>query len=526
MAQFKRRVVSVDIEKKILTGLIVSDQYFRNVFKMIDLEYFSVDYIKLIAGWCIKYFNDYYKAPGKHIEDIFIIEKEKLKSDEIELVEFFLRTISEEYENADILNIPYLVGNTEDYFKRRSLTILFEVGQRLIAAGRITEANKLLDQHKLVISEISGVFDLFDEDVIDAFDLDNRENRLFKINGPLGDLLGWFERSWLVSFTAPEKGGKSWWLEEIVFQALYSRLKVLWISLEMNKVTLQIRGFRRLTAMADKNKIIKHSVFDCENNQKNNCEIPQRTCDKGLVDEDGEEVKRVEFDEDSGYVPCTYCRDNKNKKIRENYKATFLYPFERDVDGLTKKQIKKKAKSFLKLFGGTYDPLSKKRKSNLRVKAFPAFSANSDDIRELLNDLEFSEGFISDVIIIDYIDILSKERGSFSEIDSIDKMWMNFKNIAAVRNSLVITADQAKAPKGGKEKISLGKNDWSDSKKKNAHIDMKISINQTEEEEEAKVMRIGLMMHRHKEREVNRQVMALQSLAIGQPMLDSEWCNY
>ena len=58
---------------------------------------------------------------------------------------------------------------------------------------------------------------------------------------------------------------------------------------------------------------------------------------------------------------------------------------------MTVRMIDKKAEVFRTLYG-----------SNLRVRAFPAYTANPSDIRAELEDLEYSEGFIPDVIVVDY----------------------------------------------------------------------------------------------------------------------------
>ena len=54
-------------------------------------------------------------------------------------------------------------------------------------------------------------------------------------------------------------------------------------------------------------------------------------------------------------------------------------------------------------------------------------------------------------------------------------------------------------------------------------MDLKIAINQTPDEEEGGVMRLGVIAHRHRKRSTKREAMVLQQLTIGLPMIDSEW---
>ena len=48
--------------------------------------------------------------------------------------------------------------------------------------------------------------------------------------------------------------------------------------------------------------------------------------------------------------------------------------------------------------------------NNLRIMAYPAYSADFDDMEADLDELEFQEDFVPDVICVDYFDILNPKR--------------------------------------------------------------------------------------------------------------------
>jgi len=500
--KLRKKKINKDIEKQIITALIVSSSFIKKIQKAYKPEYLEIDYARTVAQWSFDYFNEYDKAPDIHIQDIFEVERSSIKESEAETIEHFLSNLSEEYERKDKLNIDYLADEARKYFKKRSLEILFDKGSTYASAGKTSEAEKLLLDHRQVSQLTSGRFNPFDIDRIRQFNLDNTENRLFKFPGALGELLGWFERSWLLAVMAPEKRGKSYLLEEIVFHALANRLKVFWVSLEMSKYQLEVRIYQRLTALAKKKGWVDYPVFDCANNQDDSCSRKKRTSDIGLFDSDGE---MPEYKKGMDYKPCTECRNQRM------YIPAYWYESAK-VGKMTIKQIEKKARNFTRMFS-----------SNLEVKSFPRFAASLDDIRIELDDLEYSQDFRPDVLVVDYLDILAPEKGIFAktERDRINVTWQNAAGLAGIKNCLVVTADLS--TKASRSKRNLDEEDTSENKLKDAHLDQRIALNQTPKEKADKVARISCLAHRHRYFDKFKEVMILQELSLSQPLLDSEW---
>jgi len=497
-----RRVkVDKDIERKMAIAFIVSDLFCKKIQTSYKPEYLEIDYIRKVVGWALDYFDHYEKAPNIHMQDIYDIEKVTLSEAEADNIAIFLADVSDEYEKAPLINVDYWVDQAKNYFRKRALEILFTTGDKLVSIGKVDEAEKLLLKHKEVAKVTSGRFDPFSVEVIRNYQHSSDVNNLFKLPGAIGKLIGGFERGWLVAVMAPEKRGKSWLLEEIAFAALTTRLKVFWASLEMTQHVLERRIYQKMTACdVREGGDCQFPVFDCGSNQDNSCLKKDRLCNEGVYE--GDSIKK--FSRNSSYKPCTICRG----VYGSDYIPAYWYQYNKTTPIKTK-IIEKKVKSFVAMYGG-----------RLRVKAYPRFSATIDDIINELNDLEFSEGFIPDVIIVDYFDILMPSRKYHDGRDQTNSTWMMGSRISGERNCLVVSADQSDA--AGRNQRSLNPSNFSEDKRKDAHLDVRIGLNQTPREKQDKVARVSVMFHRHNEYQIEKEAMILQELSLGQPILDSE----
>ena len=100
--EINRIKIDVSQEKKILTYMIVLDQFLTNIIPIFKKEYLNGSGAETIAKWCIDYYKQYEKAPGKHIEDIFEREVREGKLDESteKYTEKVLSDLSDQYENT------------------------------------------------------------------------------------------------------------------------------------------------------------------------------------------------------------------------------------------------------------------------------------------------------------------------------------------------------------------------------------------------------------------------------------------
>ena len=73
------------------------------------------------------------------------------------------------------------------------------------------------------------------------------------------------------------------------------------------------------------------------------------------------------------------------------------------------------------------------------------------------------------------------------------------------------------------EKQNMKQKHTGGSIKKFKHLDLDITLNQTEMEKRAGKMRFQILVNRHEEGIEKGEVVVLQSLKLGQTLIDSEW---
>lgn len=492
------RVINNEIEKQIIIGMIVSTSFLKKIINIFKFEYLVIDYSKIVSRWIIDYWELHKKAPNKDIQAIYNIEKENLREAEQEIISTFLLILSDQYDQ-DNFNSEYLFQKVQEYFEFREVKILVQKADGLLKQGKIKQVKNLLSlkENKLEVTQRFSPFDIAE---IRGFDFDRTEDRLLRLDGAVGRLIGHLERSWLVAVTAPEKRGKSWFLDEIIFSALESNLKVFSISLEMSKNLRLARFYNRITGLPlDKSeKEIIYPVFDCRKNQEDNCRRKKR-------------MNNIEYHNDisfdylakTDYLECAACRGGKY------FDPVITYKYVKFIEEINNKLVEQRVDKLVKLFG-----------NNLVVRVFPRFSIGAKDIRYELDELEM-EGFIPDVIIEDYVDIRGKEKDVFSDRGDVNEKWMSAARIAGERNCLYITADQSNRASRGKK--SIDQIDTSEDKRKDAHLDVRVAINQTWEEKEAMSYRLSILFHRHNKFNKKNEVFCLQHLGLGRPLLDSEF---
>lgn len=506
MPLLRRRHANTDVEQSVLTGMIVSDKLLKSIMPIFNLEYFKNPFTKTVAKWVVGYYRQYELAPLAVINDLYKVNKEKLQETEAELIATFLDRLSKRYESSDQFNADYLIDKTLAYFKERALTLTGENILSYIEVGQMDKAELEIHEYKQISKIITNWTDAMEGDfVMNNFvdtDDDDSLNGLFKLVGPLGDHLGHFERDWLVAFLAPMKRGKTFFLQEVALQAIHNRLNVAIISLEMNAQSMSNRFYRMMVGMGDKESTV-FPVFDCRSNQNGSCTLPQRTNNRVLFTNN----QIPEYDKKNPYRICTECRG----KDPFDYKVATWFE-ENKKDKISLYKVSKFTQAFKNMYG-----------DHLRIKSYPAYSANLETIKRDLNVLEMTEDFIPDIVIIDYADILAPEDKKVEGRDRYDETWKMLKNMAATRHCLVVTASQSN--KKTLEKKNVKVVDVSEDIRKVAHVDAMYSLSQTPDEKERGVMRVGVIAHRWKDFN-EKQVIVLQNLATGQVALDSEFGGF
>jgi len=502
----RRKKIDSGIEQKIITTIIVSDPFLREIYPALRSEYFQQPHLSLVAKWVIEYYSVYKKAPVRDIENIFLCEKSTLREEDAKMVETLLSSLSEKYEETG-LNVDYLRDQTTPYFKERAIDLLKTGIEALNGAGRSDEAEKMILEYRRVSKTLSRWIDPFEPEYIRKVyrkllsdNPQESEDYLFRYPGVLGDFFGEFRRGWFIAFEAPYKRGKTWQLNTAAIIALQAGLRVVFVSLEMEHEEVAAREYSIITSMVKDQGTYLFPIWDCKSNQDNSCKKRERINSTRLLTEDG---KKPVYDTKLKYQACSIC---KGKKGRE-YKTSSWY-----------ESIVKEKTTCSDLIS-QIEHFSMSYRGRLKLIAYPAKTASLSQVLSDLDSLEFTDDFCADVIIVDYADILAPEDGNMETRHQLNEIWSRLKSIAQQKHALVISATQANKETLRKKTTSVV--DASEDSRKLAHIDVMIPLSQTDAEKEEGIMRLGLF-HRHR-KFTEKTVTILQSLEMGQVIIDSSW---
>lgn len=462
----KKKKADTSIEKRILIGLIISSDFVKEIRQMVDLRYFKNAGSRKIAKWCIDYYDSYDDTPKLHIKDIFDtnLRNELLSEDESEFIGSLLSNLSETWKSEHkLFNVPYLSKVAEEFFLSAQL---LEVGQSIITYA--SEGDLLSASHAIVTykplqrrSNDASIDPLSDVDLIRQ-SFEEQFNILFKLPGELGQLMNYqFYRGSLIGILAPEKRGKSFLLQEFAMRALRSRCKVA--IFETGDMTVNDR-LRRIHSYIAKKPISRFN--DGSGSMKKMIRIPRL--------EDG----RVEV-------------------------------FEEEREVLTWRRAAKIADRWIKMFG----------RGKLKISSHSNSTINVKEISQIIDEWEHLDGFVPDVIIIDYADILKPENERIEFRHQQNESWKALRRLSQDRNCCVITATQADA--ASYKQASLGLSNFSEDKRKFAHVTAFYALNQTPTERANCCMRIGELLVRETYAGISKEVTILQCLDICRPVIDS-----
>ena len=162
------------------------------------------------------------------------------------------------------------------------------------------------------------------------------------------------------------------------------------------------------------------------------------------------------------------------------------------------KTIRKK----MKKFGG-----------ELIIRKYPMGTCTMEEIDRYLDFLETYEGFLPDILINDYVEVMEMPLSkSFATRDRINQAYIDSKRIADQRNILVITVSQA--VRGALNKTRLTLQDFAEDIRKAGNVDIAFGISRPDEA--SRVNRGTLYVIANRTGPQNFGCMFSSNLAVGQ----------
>jgi replicative DNA helicase len=422
-------------EKNIITGLITSDKFCKEIIPIIEINLFRVSYIKIICKWCINYFEKYNQAPKNYIQKIYKNNEEKEDPDLIELIYDFLSNLSDEYKREEGFNEDYAIDQSLEYLRTQKLKNLKKDIDEALQIKESEKAEELVEKYNRVQKQEFEVIDLFEDKEKIKEALNYEEEELFSLPGAYGGLFHSFNRGDLIAFAAPAKRGKTWFLIDIAVKAFLYGCKVIFFSFEMTKPQIMRRIYQNILAELKKkgNEIIKLPVF------------------------------RYDEKKDNYYIDY----DNVNKK------------------GLIIKNVFSKLKKLKR----------NSKKGKLKLVCSPPNAITINNMKKRHDDLYKKTGFNPDIWVVDYADIIKAENKA-EHRHTIDQKWLGLKNSALEKHIAIVTASHSNK---STFKKNVEQSDMSEDTRKMNHVSVMIGLNQNKDEKKAGLMRLQTLAHRHEQ---------------------------
>lgn len=441
-----RERIDANVEEKIVTAMIISKEFLSQVFGAFDAKLIQSKHLQIIARWCLKYFGKYRESPKANIESIYNawVQNGKANESMMDSVYEILEKLSDEYNQEPELNVPYLLDVTAEHFAKRKIEILRDQLEFSLSQGDIKEADAAISSHFAVTLNL-GVGDdpLSDYETWDMAFAESQK-----------PLIRWGDRSAdyffahslardsLVGMLAPEKRGKTWWCVEFAVRAAEQRRKVALFEVgDMSKTQI----WRRLGVRFSRQPMFRRDLGIVRVPKK-----IRRRRDQVLI-------KRINIECNKTASPKS-CK----KAVRKFVRRAGIKP------------------------GSTY----------LMTSVHPNSSINVAEVSSILERWKLQKGFIPDVVIIDYPDILAPEYGTsnMTTRDQINATWKALRRLSQEWHCLVLAPTQA--PSASYHVETLDATHFGEDKRKLSHVTGMFGLNQTQEEKRRGIMRLNWIVLR------------------------------
>ena len=128
------------------------------------------------------------------------------------------------------------------------------------------------------------------------------------------------------------------------------------------------------------------------------------------------------------------------------------------------------------------------------IKKYPMGQCTYNELEGWLGYLENQHGFMPDVVINDYIDIMELSQDGDSLRHGINDMYIKHKGLADERNILVITASQVNTD--GLQRKNIQQKHVAEDKRKIGNVDCALAVSRTPEDEKSNIARLSVIAGR------------------------------
>lgn len=452
-------------ENRVVTAMVVDKQALAAIAEKWDphLGLFESKWGNIVGTWAVRHYKKYKVAPLSAIEGYFDEWAAKQKDKAlVKGVEKFLKTLSGDYSRLKRSSqTEYAIDAAASYFNRVKQQQLVEEAKRLLEVGDVEKVDKLFGgYHKLEMGVGTGVDVLGDAGAMKrAFE--QKSEPLIKYPGAMGVFFGpSLERDGFISFEAPEKRGKTWILMDIAWMAMLQGRRVAFF--EVGDLS-ESQALRRFAVRATKRPL----------------------------------------------EACTYTYPISLDPAGESVTTTATVEERKAEKALTYEQVQRAVKKYTgKRRGG---PL-------LKLFTYPMSSINVTGMEAVLAHQE-RDGWVWDVLVTDYADILAPLDGKAEGRDQVNGTWKGLRRLSQQYHGLCVTATQTDADSYDTDIIDMS--NFSEDKRKRAHVTGSIGINQTDAEKEMGITRFNWIVRREWAFSKRKCVHVAGCLSLARPVIHS-----
>lgn len=465
------RHYQADLERSILTALIVNDAVLAKVVAGLKDEKrpFESKWSNQIYQWCADFHRRFQRAPRGNLQHLFANYANQEQGDSsIDLIEKYLSGLSEEYQAlSDEINIDYMVGCAQEHFNKVRMRRFVEQLEAAMIENDLESAQTLQSNYRSLEFTAGSSKDFMDVSVWKAALQTLESQALMTYPESLGEFFGsQFCPDSFISFIAPEKRGKTFWLIDLAYRS----------------------------AMIHRNPTLYYSVGDLSENQVNKRFITRAT---GRPVEPGRVCKPTHLEPVKRGQPIQVEHEEVDFKAR-----------------LAKDEIVK-ARERIRLRTATEKPL-------LNITCTPSHTTSITAIEADIEE-RIKLGWMPKVVVIDYMDVLANEPG-MSHQDfrhQTNAIWAAARRLSQKYHVCLVSATQSDA--ASYKAWLLTRDNFSEDKRKLAHVTGMCGINQTEDEKRHGIYRLNWVALREGIYYESRYVTTCGSLAVSNPAMKSVW---
>lgn len=507
------------IERRIVTGFIVSADYISLILSIWDAALLASPEAAMLTTWCLEYYEKYRKAPQREIDAIFTAKMPELTDTQIAALEEIINSMGEEYDH-DSFNADYLADQTKTYLKERNIQRYKDRLDIALERNNYLEAETLLAGFKPIVDVSTTALAPF---TISPSELNRIFNKtaapIMKMPGVLGEMMNdHLIRSGFIAFLGSAKVGKTSMLLECAFKALKSRCNVAFF--QAGDMTYEQQVKRFAVYLANKSNKAKYCrkmlvpLEDCWLHQNDICDNRNRA---NYDDIPFESMKRKDYEKQSHEAFMTAFNAHPNHRVCRNcrqwrYNGAVWFKEKPATTPLTYKEAYRVIRKMQKRYG----------KKRLQISTHPNETLSIGKMNALLDIWEKTINFSPDVICLDYADLLIPDP-DYARLDfrhQQNKTWQRLRKLSQDRHCLLITATQADAKSYDKTKL-LGMTNFSEDRRKIDHVTAMYGLNQTDVQKALGIMQINEIAIREGDFDPKKPVTVLQRLQMGKPYFGS-----